>query len=600
MANSTLIPNTGDWDLRPFYPQRLDEAYQQDRKALRQSMEELFSQASQLELGTWLVRWEGLVRDSEHLGTYLLCLRSADGRDQQVAQELASLQADCARLRQLEVMLSERLGGASDEEIGALPEDLHYYCQRLRQKARWQMTQELEGLAADLDVDGMSAWGRLYDQVAGRLEFRYRDAQGKTVSQPMSMKVSLLEDPDAEVRRSVLEGSNQAWKAVEDVCAACLNAIAGSRLTLYARRGIPHFLEPALFDAAIERKTLDAMLGAISSCREVPRRYLRLKARILGVPRLGFQDLTAPLPRLEHSKVDWKSGGELLVRETTAAYPAFARFCQESLQSNWVDWSPRDGKRPGGYCTSSARLRESRIFMTYHGAFGDLMTLTHEFGHAFHNHVMREERPLNLGYPMTLAETASTFAENLLIDALLRSSEITREQRLKLLDSRMEQASTFLLNIPSRFVFEKRFYEERAQGEVAVDRLHELMREAQLECYGDSLDPEQLDGMFWASKLHFYITDLSFYNFPYAFGYLFSMGVYAMAQKQGQAFLPVYERLLQSTGRMTAEEVARQHLGVDLTKPQFWLDSLAMVEEDLRAFESLAAEVYGLAQESSL
>lgn len=591
---TVLTPNTGDWDLTPYYAERLGAAYQKDRQDFRAGLERALQEKDLVQL---LVQWEKLVSDSEHMGSYLGCLRSADGRDQVVAQELASLQNDCSRMRQLEVSLGEQLKALSEIQVDELVEnaqlkDLNYYLKRLRQRALWQMNTELENLAADLDVDGLSAWGRLYDQVAGRLEFQYQDSQGETHTKPMSMKVSLLEDPDPKVRKSVLDGSNRAWQGVEDVAAACLNAIAGTRLTLYKRRGIPHFLEPPLFDSAIERETLDSMLGAIASRYDLPRRFLKLKAQILGVKQLGFQDLSAPLPELENSKIAWEQAGKMLVEETRASYPEFSKFCKESLAKNWVDWSPREGKRPGGYCTGSTRLRESRIFMTYHGAFGDLMTLTHEFGHAWHSHVMSQERPLNTLYPMTLAETASTFAENLLLDALLRAPSTTREQRLKLLDSRLEAASAFLLNIPSRFLFEKRFYDERARGEVSVDRLKELMVEAQKEAYGDSLDHDQLDPYFWASKLHFYITEISFYNFPYSFGYLFSLGVYAQAQKRGEAFLPTYEQLLQATGRRTAEECARENLQVELNQPQFWLDSLAMVEEDLRQFEVLAKEVY--------
>ncbi|MFN8606276.1 MAG: M3 family oligoendopeptidase [Vulcanimicrobiota bacterium] len=594
---TVLTPNTGDWDLTPFYPERLGADYQNDRQAFRQRLEDALRETDLVQL---LGQWEQLVSDSEHMFSYLTCLRSADGRDQLVGQELASLQSDSSRMRQLEVGLGEKLKALSDSQLQELCQnarlkDLDYYLKRLRQRALWQMNSELENLAAELDVDGLSAWGRLYDQIAGRLEFQYQKSDGETVTAPMSMKVSLLEDPDPQVRKSVLAGSNRAWQSVEDVAAACLNAIAGTRLTLYKRRGIPHFLEPALFDSAIERSTLDSMLGAIASRYELPRRFLKLKAKILGVERLGFQDLSAPLPELDNSKIAYEQAGKTLVEETRATYPEFSKFCQESMASNWVDWSPREGKRPGGYCTGSTRLRQSRIFMTYHGAFGDLMTLTHEFGHAWHSHVMNKERPLNTLYPMTLAETASTFAENLLLDALLRSPATTREQRLKLLDSRLEAACAFLLNIPSRFLFEKRFYEERAQGEVSVDRLKQLMSEAQLEAYGDSLDPDQLDPYFWASKLHFYITEISFYNFPYSFGYLFSLGVYAQAQKRGEAFLPTYERLLQATGRRTAEECAREHLQVELKEPQFWLDSLALVEEDMRQFEELARDVYKIA-----
>ncbi len=591
---TVLTPNTGDWDLTTYYAERMGAAYQKDRQDFRQAVDQALGETDLVKL---LVQWEKLVSDSEHMNSYLLCLRSADGRDQSVGQELASLQNDCSRLRQLEVRLGEQLKQLSEAQLAELLQDtrlkdLDYYLQRLRQRALWQMPTEQEHLAAELDVDGLSAWGRLYDQVSGRLEFQYQDSAGETHTKPMSMKVSLLEDPDPKVRKSVLEGSNRAWQGVEDVAAACLNAISGTRLTLYKRRGIPHFLAPALFDSAIEQETLDAMLGAMASRYDLPRRFLKLKAKILGVKRLGFQDLSAPLPDLDHSQIAWEQAGKMLVEETRASYPEFSKFCQESLAKKWVDWSPREGKRPGGYCTGSARVSESRIFMTYHGAFGDLMTLTHEFGHAWHSHLIYQERPLNTLYPMTLAETASTFAENLLLDALLRSPATTREQRLKLLDSRLEAACAFLLNIPSRFLFEKHFYEERAEGEVSVDRLKELMTEAQKEAYGDSLDPEQLDPYFWASKLHFYITEISFYNFPYSFGYLFSLGVYAQAQKRGEAFLPTYEKLLRATGRRTAEQCARENLQVELNQAQFWLDSLALVEQDMRQFEELAGEVY--------
>jgi oligoendopeptidase F len=594
---TVLTPNIGDWDLTPFYPERLGADYRNDRQSFRDRLEQALQETDLVQL---LIQWEQLVSDSEHMSSYLLCLRSADGRDQQVAQELASLQSDSSRMRQLEVGLGEQLKVLSQAQLeellkNAQLKDLDYYLNRLRQRALWQMPSELEHLAAELDVDGMSAWGRLYDQLGARLEFQYQDEQGQTHTRPMSMKVSLLEDPCAKVRKSVLEGSNRAWQSVEDVAAACLNAIAGTRLTLYKRRGIPHFLEPALFDSAIERATLDSMLGAIASRYDIPRGFLKLKAKILGVERLGFQDLSAPLPDLDNSKIAYEQAAKMLVEETRASYPEFSKFCADSIAKKWVDWSPREGKRPGGYCTGSSRLRESRIFMTYHGAFGDLMTLTHEFGHAWHSQVMQTERPLNTLYPMTLAETASTFAENLLLDALLRSPATTREQRLKLLDSRLEGACAFLLNIPSRFIFEKSFYEERAQGEVSVDRLKELMLAAQKEAYGDSLDPNQLDPYFWASKLHFYITEVSFYNFPYSFGYLFSLGVYAQAQKRGEAFLPTYERLLQATGRRTAEQCARENLQVELNQPQFWLDSLALVEDDMRQFQELARDVYKIA-----
>jgi oligoendopeptidase F len=220
-----------------------------------------------------------------------------------------------------------------------------------------------------------------------------------------------------------------------------------------------------------------------------------------------------------------------------------------------------------------------------------VQTLAHELGHAFHSWVMRDLRPWAAQYPMTLAETASTFAETLLTDAILDAPETSDQLKAVMLDTRLEAAAAFMLNIPMRFHFEKRFYEERSAGEVSVSRLKELLLEAQRDSYGDTLNPAELDPMFWASKLHFYITEVSFYNFPYSFGFLFSLGVYARARKEGPEFFRKYEELLRLTGSDTAENVARRALGVDLETQDFWLDSIALVEEDMRRFEELIPKV---------
>ncbi len=224
--------------------------------------------------------------------------------------------------------------------------------------------------------------------------------------------------------------------------------------------------------------------------------------------------------------------------------------------------------------------------MTYDRTLGDLFTLAHELGHAFHGHLMRDMRSWACRYPMTLAETASTFAEQLVIDAVLEDPKASPLERATILDSRMQDAATFLLNIPMRFYFEHAFYEERRHGEVSVGRLKELMLDAQRRCYGDTLAEDELDPWFWASKLHFYITDLSFYNFPYTFGYLFSLGIFARAKAEGPAFLPHYEALLRRAGSASAENVARESIGVDLQQPEFWNESIDRIEADLARFES--------------
>lgn len=222
--------------------------------------------------------------------------------------------------------------------------------------------------------------------------------------------------------------------------------------------------------------------------------------------------------------------------------------------------------------------------MTFDGAVHEISVLAHELGHAWHSRVMSEMRPWARSYPMTLAETASTFAEQIVIDRILSDPESPAAEKDQVLAGRLSDAAAFILNTTMRFTFEEAFYSERAAGEVSVQRLCELMIEHQASWYGDSLEEESLDPFFWASKLHFYITGLSFYNFPYTFGYLFSQGLFWRARAEGPAFLPRYEALLRDTGSASAEEVAQRHLGVDLERPEFWNESIDLVEADLEKF----------------
>jgi oligoendopeptidase F len=227
--------------------------------------------------------------------------------------------------------------------------------------------------------------------------------------------------------------------------------------------------------------------------------------------------------------------------------------------------------------------------MTFNGAMGDVQTLAHELGHTFHSYLMRKMRPWAADYPMTLAETASTFAENLVTNAALKNPETSDAARVSILDQRLQDSSAFLLNIPMRFDFESSFYEQRKSGELSVRALQELMLDAQRKNYGESIDPAQLDPWFWASKLHFYITEISFYNFPYTFGYLFSMGIFARFLAEGPEFLTRYESLLMQTGSAPAEKVALDALGVDLQKPEFWNASIDLIAQDWKSFDALTS-----------
>lgn len=603
---TTSASRVADWDLTPFFTGVDTPAFRafrarlaSDLLALRARTEALAPLAGAPDvLDAWtgvLVAVEDASARLRHLEAYLDCVTAADAQDEAAQREQAAFAGLQAELEKVMVALRAGFKRAGDDAFAMLVAEPRlagagHHLTRMRTKAAHAMEADLEGLAADLAVDGLGAWGRLYDRIAGSLTFSLEVPGRPAETVPVSMTRSLLEDADRAVRGAALAGAGAAWERASDAVAAALNAIAGTRLTLYARRGIDHFLTPALFDAGIERATLDAMLGAVRARQEVPRRFLRRKARLLGLERLGFHDLMAPLPREDAERVPWERGARAVVEAFARSYPALAGFAEHALARRWVDHRPRPGKRPGGFCTSSHVIGESRIFMTYHGASGDVQTLAHELGHAFHSWQTKDLRWWEGRYPMTLAETASTFAEQLVIDAKLADPGTTGGERLALYDARLQDSEAFMLNIPMRFDFEHALYTRRPGGELSVGQLRELMLEAQRASYGDALAGDQLDPWFWASKLHFYITDISFYNFPYTFGFLFSKGLSARARREGAAFLPRYEALLRATGRAPAEVVARDALGVDLTRPDFWNESIDLIEDDLNQFEALAAD----------
>jgi oligoendopeptidase F len=591
---------TPDWSMRSWFDAFGSEAYAAFRSELEEELGDLeagFGALGTLEpaardaWAAWLLRLEDWSSRHGHLASYLGCLSAADARNEAISRDVADGARLRARLSKLFTRLRSRLGcadGASFEALVATPELAHarYFLGRLREEAERRMAPDLEELAADLEVTGLSAWGRLYDRVSGRLEFELRVSGEPDRRLPVSATRSLLGDPRAEVRRAALDGANEAWAAEGDVLASCLNAISGTRLELYRRRGIPHFLEPALFDAGITRATLDAMLEAVRSRIELPRRYLKRKARILGRERLGFHDLEAPLPAAgEAASIPWPDARAKVLAAFDRFHPQLGQLAARAFEERWIDHSNRPGKRPGGFCSTSVWKGESRIFMTYGGSAGDVSTLAHELGHAFHGAVMDDQRPWARRYPMTLAETASTFAEQVVHQAQLDDPAAQAAERIDVLDRRLQDAAAFMLNIPMRFSFECRVYEERADGELSAERLCTLMREEQTAWYGDSLDPEELDPWFWASKLHFYITGLSFYNFPYTFGYLLSLGLFSRALRD-RSFLPHYESLLRQTGSAAAPDVVRDCLGEDAETTEFWSASLDLIESDLERFEN--------------
>lgn len=530
-----------------------------------------------------------------HLSAYLGCLSADDATDEAVKADeawVATLEAEATKLRSV---VQASLALMSEEAFARLLKDptlegAAHAVRRMREEGGRQMPNDLEALAADLNVNGLHAWGRLYDTLTGQMEFEMTFPDGHVESVPMARRRALMSEPNRRLREAAFHAGQKPWHDHAVTLAAGLNGIAGTRLNLYARRGIRDFLEPPLFDGAMSRASLDAMLAAIAANLELPRRAVRAAAKVQGTPALHFFDLEAPQITLPgETTLSWHDACATVERSFRDAYPALGAYFHEMLERRWIEAQPRAGKRPGAFCTGSRLRREERIYMTHHGTVHDMVTLAHEAGHAWHSRVLRPARTLAANYPMTLAETASNFGEMILLSSLKNDPALTPGARAHLLDQEMLRAHAYLLNIPMRFEFEKSFYTERAAGEVPVTRLGALMDAAQRRLYGDTLQPEGTDPFFWASKMHFFITGVSFYNFPYVFGYLLSQALYARFLAEGAAFLPRYESFLSASGSASCEEVAQRTLGEDLTSPDFWTSGIRAMEPSLLAYEGLVS-----------
>ncbi|PZE21256.1 M3 family oligoendopeptidase [Paenibacillus xerothermodurans] len=458
-------------------------------------------------------------------------------------------------------------------------DEIAFPLQERRELAAEKLPPEQETLAHELAIDGYHGWGEAYNTTVSKFRVKFEE-DGRTLELSAGQAANKMHHPNRAVRQQLFKLWEKEWSEHADYCADALNHLAGFRLRLYERRGWKDTLKEPLAINRMSKETLDTMWDVIDRGKDIFVQYLQRKAKLLGLERLSWYDVEAPVGQgSQHFSYD--EGAKLIVEQFREFSPNMADFAEHAFESRWIEAEDRPGKRPGGFCTSFPIAEETRIFMTYAGTASNVATLAHELGHGYHQHVMNDLPALAQEYAMNVAETASTFAEMVVSDAAIKSAS-SEEERLTLLEDRIQRSVAFYMNIHARFLFETRFYEERGKGLVSVDKLNEMMEQAQREAFRDSL--AEYHPHFWASKLHFYITDVPFYNFPYTFGYMFSSGIYAEAVRQGGEFEDKYVALLRDTGRMTVEQLAEKHLGVNLRKPDFWQRALDLTAEDVREF----------------
>ena len=536
------------------------------------------------------------------LGAYIGGFVATNSRDELAQAKQSELRRHNVKLSNLDTRFTAWVGSLDVEALiarSALARAHAYMLRKTKVEAEHLMSPAEEMLAAELSLTGGSAWSKLYNTYTSQLLVPV-ELHGTRQELPMPAIRNLAMDADREVRRLGYEAELAAWQRAAVPIASALNSLKGELQTLSERRNWQSPLDMALFYNNDDRPTLDAMLGAARESFPDFRRYLRAKARALRLPALAgerppaanaaasgtgnaglaWYDLFAPVGE---GARDWsvEDGRQFILEQFGSFSPKLRGLAERAFAERWIDAEPRAGKAGGAFCM---RLRggESRILANFKPSFGEVSTLAHELGHAYHNLNLAGRTMLQRSMPMTLAETASTFCQTIAQNAALQ--KVDAGEQLLILEAALQDACQVVVDISSRFLFEQSVFDHRKQRDLSVDEFKQLMLDAQLATYGDGLDPAVLHPYMWAAKGHYYGP--TFYNYPYMFGLLFGLGLYARYQAEPEAFKAGYDELLSLTGMADAAELAAR-FGIDLRSIDFWRASLTVIRKDIDRFEAL-------------
>ena len=578
------------WDLSVFYKGFDDPAFARDLQALPGAIAEADAAIRAetddhaAKLRALIERLNALDELMERLSLMIELTLSCDAEHEQANAAITPLMnADVAN-RLMRMAFRRYVASIPDlDAVISSDKTLRENAFALRECAErmkhW-MDEAIEGPVLRMQSSGGVMFSQLRDKLDATLLVDYKGEQ-----LPLSAVRAMASSPDAAVRREAYEAELASYKKVELPMGYCLNAIKAEARTIAELCGFDSVLSMTLFESRMDEKTLDSMWTAIREKLPELREFFKAKAKLLGHENgLPFYDLFAPLGASERT-YPAEEARDLLLRVFRPFSAEMADMMNAAFEDGWIDLYPKAGKGGGAFCAGSYALNVSRILANHTGSLEGVSTLAHELGHAFNNLMLHRAPRMMTDTPMPLAETASTFNETLLCAELSKSA--TAEEELMLLDQDLTGCLQTMVDIYSRFLFEQKVVNAQADHALSAKELCNLMLWAQDETYGDGLDPAFRHPYMWACKGHYYSAGMHFYNFPYAFGCLFSRGLYAMYKQQGESFVPVYCDLLSRFGSGSIADVAAS-VGIDVTTPAFWREAVESVLGEVRRFVALA------------
>ena len=581
------------WDLTPIYTGFDDPAFQADLEALKNRAEEMKAFADTLET---LPPLEGLCRGialQETIEQLVMKLSGYASLRQAAETTDAAAGSYMGRIMGLYSGAAAAYAGF-DSWAAGLPDlmelvegeeflrDYRFLFEKKVQFSRYLLPGKAEAVASRMRLSGTDAWSEMQQYLTSTVPVNYRG----TVTNLSAIR-NMAYSSDPQVRKDAYEAELACYETIKAPVAYALNSIKLETISDCLLRGYESPLDRTLKQSDMKRETLEAMLGAMDEYLPKFWQYLKAKGRLLGHENgLPWYDLFAPVGSTS-STFTTQQARDYLVELFSGFDRELSDMVAEAFDNAWIDFYPRSGKSGGAFCAETACIGQSRILTNFDGQLGDVVTLAHELGDAFHNRCIRSHRPLNHEYSMPLAETASTFNECVVMASAIRNAADDRE-RLALIESQLQDVTQIICDIYSRFRFEAKVFANREQAFMNADTLCGYMLEAQKQSYGDGLDESCLHPYMWVCKSHYYGP--TFYNFPYAFGGLFARGLYAQYEKEGAAFVPKYKKLLYTTCVATAEDTAKV-AGIDLTDRNFWRDALQMVSDQIDLFCALSEKM---------
>ena len=581
-----------EWDLSPLYTGLESPEFLADFAALEALSAEFNALCANLPaenrgeaIRKVLTLQEKIAEKAHRLYSYAELRSAVNTGDEGAVNATAKLQKLLSDSSAAEAAFRTYVGKTEnlDDLIAADPflGEYAYLLRTMQDDAKYTLDEKVEEALAKMNLSGGSAWENLQAYLTSTVTADYR---GEKLT--LSAVRNLAYDPDPAVRKDAYEAEVACYDKIRDGVCFALNSLKQQVTTECELRKGGSPLEMTLRASRMKKTTLDAMIRAIEEYLPVFWKYLRAKAKLLGYEGgLKWWDLFAPMGK-NTATYTVEDAKQYLLDHFRPFAPDMADMMAQAFDEAWIDFYPHAGKVGGAFCANLPMIRQSRVLTNFDGAFGDIVTLAHELGHAYHGMMIEAHRPLNLDYSMPVAETASTFNETVVMNAALDEAT-DPEVKLGLLESQLQDTTQIMCDIMSRYWFETAVFEKAKQGFAFPDELCEMMKQAQKRGYGDGLDLDTLNPYMWVCKSHYYSAGLSFYNFPYAFGGLFAAGLYAQYRREGEAFLPKYRALLKATTVSSVEDVARM-ADIDLGDVNFWRSSLEIFKDRVEQFLKLA------------